>query len=111
MKGAKGLKGQQYFHKKNFDLLIPALKSKAEELSILGYGKVEARDIWNYFIKKRWKNQKEDVHIYELVSDILSLKAGDYMNFAAVEAYRSPNWFADLDSNELEDLLNPKKKG
>lgn len=93
-----------------YDILGPALTSKAEELLLIGYGKVSIQDLWGYFTKKKWKKPKEDVHLHELVSDVLSLKAGDYMNFATVEAYRSPNWFVDLEEDELQELLKPKEK-
>ncbi|MGE8206116.1 post-transcriptional regulator [Heyndrickxia sp. NPDC080065] len=99
-----------HIYDKYFNVLEPALKSKAEELGLIGYGQVTIKDLWSYLTKKKWKKPKDDIHVYELVSDVLGLKAGDYMNFATIEAYRTPNWFAELDEEELQDLLKPNKK-
>lgn len=97
-------------YEKYYEELEPVIKSKAEEFTVIGYGAVEMKDLWNYLMKKKWKNAKtDDVHMYSLVSDILSVKPGDFMSFMAVEAYRSPDWFADLDEAELDELLNPDK--
>lgn len=90
------------------NVLEPALTSKAEEFTVLGYDEVKEHELWAFLTKKKWKKPQEGIRMYELVSDVLSMKIGEYMNFATVEAYRSPNWFADLESEELKALLNPK---
>lgn len=94
-----------YFH-----LLSPALESKVEEFIVFGYDKVNKDDLWGFLTKKKWKKHKDAIRMYELVADVLSLNVGEYMNFATVEAYKSPNWFTDLDSDELQSLLDPKDK-
>jgi hypothetical protein len=93
-----------------YDILQPALNSKAEEFLLIGYGKVEINDLWNYLTKKKWKKHTESKRLHELVSDVLSLKVGDFMNFATVEAFRSPNWFIDLKQEELQELLRPNER-
>ncbi len=47
--------------------------------------------------------------MYQLVADIVSTKPVDYMNFATVEAYRSPNWLEEVNHEELQELFRPKK--
>ncbi|MFK4997599.1 post-transcriptional regulator [Bacillus sp. N9] len=94
-----------YFH-----VLTPALVSKVEEFNVLGYGKVDKADLWNYLTKKIWRNPKEGIRMYELVSDVISLNIGDFMNFSTVEAFKSPNLLADLESKELQALLNPTEQ-
>ncbi|MCR2820513.1 post-transcriptional regulator [Lederbergia panacisoli] len=89
-------------------MLEPALTSKAEEFAVLGYGKVKTEDLWSFLTKKKWKKHKEGIRIYELVSDILSMKVGEFMNFATVEAFKSPDWFSDIESDELQELLQVK---
>ena len=42
--------------KELYDRLIPALKSKKDELIRLGCNYIEEIDIWNYLKEKRWKN-------------------------------------------------------
>ncbi|WP_339162772.1 post-transcriptional regulator [Siminovitchia sp. FSL H7-0308] len=93
-----------YFH-----ILSPALSSKAEEFEILGYDRVSEEDIWHFLKQKRWKNPKEGIRIYELFSDIMSVKPGDYMNYATVEAFRSPDLLKDLDNEDLQQLLGDKE--
>ncbi|WP_240189811.1 post-transcriptional regulator [Bacillus sp. P14.5] len=93
-----------------YDDVKPALISKVEEFEVLGYGKATVESLWTYLLKKKWKKPKEEIRMFELVSDILSVKAGEYMSFETVEAYRSPNWFSDLNEDELKELLKPNKK-
>ncbi|MCJ7839926.1 post-transcriptional regulator [Lederbergia sp. NSJ-179] len=91
-------------------ILEPVLKSKLEEFSVLGYETIKEQDLWAFLTQKKWKKSHEGIRIHELVSDILSVKVGDYMNYATVEAYKSPNLFSGLASEELEELLQPKEK-
>ncbi|MCJ8006944.1 post-transcriptional regulator [Lederbergia wuyishanensis] len=94
-----------YFH-----MLTPALTSKSEEFTILGYGEVKIEDIWSFLTKKKWRKPKEGIRSYELVSDVLSMKVGEFMNYATVEAFKSPDWFSELDTEELQELLVPKDR-
>ena len=90
-----------YFHR-----LRPALMSKAEEFALLGYEDISMNDIWRYLTEKRWKKPTEGIRVHELVSDVLALKAGDFMNFATVEAYRSQgDPFEGLGNDDLQQLL------
>ncbi|WP_236001847.1 post-transcriptional regulator [Heyndrickxia sporothermodurans] len=107
LKGRKGMREVDQLYDKYFNLLEPALKSKLDEFDLMGYEHVTMEELWKYLTKKKWKKRKSEIHIHELVSDILALKAGDFMNFAAIEAYRSPNWFAELNEDELQELLKP----
>lgn len=92
-----------------FNMLKPALASKAEEFEVLGYDSVSKEDIWNFLKQKTWKNPKEGIRIYELVADIMSVKPGDYMNYATVEAFRSPDLLKDLDNEDLQQLLGTEE--
>lgn len=76
----------------------PALKSKEEEFKLLGYENVSEAQIWEYLSKKKWKKPKEEIHLYEIVADILSAKMGDVMNFTTVEAFKLRDF--DLSSEE-----------
>ncbi|RFU71610.1 post-transcriptional regulator [Peribacillus saganii] len=87
-------------------LVKPALKSKREEFAILGLKTVTDEEIWNFLVKKKWKRPQEDIHLHSIVSSIMSIQAGEYMNFATVEAFKSPSVFADLSEEELKDLLS-----
>lgn len=72
----------------------PALESKASEFRVLGYETITPDEIWTYLIEKKWRRLKENIHLYEVVADILALKVGDYMNYATVEAFREADIFS-----------------
>ena len=93
-----------------YEILQPALTSKAEEFFLLGYGEIKNQDLWICLKKKVWKNPSEDIHLYKLVADIISLKVGDYMNFATVEAFQSPDIFSDSEGEEMHKLLHSIEK-
>ncbi len=84
--------------------LQPALASKLEEFSLLGYDSVTENELWKFLVKKKWKKVKEEIRIYEMIQDILSVKVSDYMSFATIEAYKAPEFSFD-DENELKELL------
>ncbi|OJH17531.1 competence protein ComN [Bacillus obstructivus] len=98
----------KHIYDQYFGVLEPALKSKAEEFELIGYGKIETRDLWNFLKKKIWKRRTEDIHMHELVSDVLAIKIGDFMNFTTVEAYRTTSWNIELNEEELQALLHTK---
>ena len=91
-------------------MLGPALQSKAEEFLVLGYGEeCKKHELWSFLTNKKWRKPKEGIRIYELVSDVLSMKIGeDRRIMATVEAFRSPNLLSDLESDELQELLQKK---
>ncbi|BCB04959.1 post-transcriptional regulator [Bacillus sp. KH172YL63] len=105
------MKNNQHPYDRFYDSLLPALESKVEEFDILGYGKATVDRLWAYLTKKKWKKPETDVKIFQLVSDVLTVKPGEYMNFETMEAYHSPNWFAEVNEEELNELLHPKKNG
>ncbi|WP_062355549.1 post-transcriptional regulator [Bacillus kwashiorkori] len=82
-----------------------ALESKLEEFALLGYGTVTESELWNFFLTKKWRKPNEEVRIYQIVSDIMSLKPSDYMTFATVESLKAPNWFTNEGAEQLKELL------
>ncbi|MBL3646313.1 post-transcriptional regulator ComN [Bacillus vallismortis] len=87
------------------DHVRPFLYSKLEEFKILGYDDVELESLWSYLTHKKWK-KKTELHIYELTSDILSVKIGEFMNYATVESFKTSNWLGSEEGQEaLEELL------
>jgi hypothetical protein len=70
-------------------LVEPAIQSKAEELSILGYGVYQEDQIWSFLISKKWKKPKSEIRLYEIIDDILSMKPGEFMSFQTIEALKS----------------------
>ncbi|AUZ39674.1 post-transcriptional regulator ComN [Bacillus sp. MBGLi79] len=87
------------------DHIRPFLYSKLEEFKILGYDDVELESLWSYLTNKKWK-KKMELNIYELASDILSVKIGEFMNYATVESFKTSNWLGSEEGQEaLEELL------
>ncbi|TKC20057.1 post-transcriptional regulator [Robertmurraya kyonggiensis] len=82
----------------------PALKSKVEELSLLGYGTIQEQQLWDFLINKKWKRVKEDIKLFEIVEEVMSVKAGEYMNYASVEALKLTEFSFD-NEEELKELL------
>lgn len=91
---------QRYYFK-----IKPALKIKLEEFVMLGLNEIVVEDIWNYLINKKWKKPQGDIHLYEIVADILALSSSQFMTYQVVEAYRAPSLFAPLSEDELKELL------
>lgn len=82
----------------------PALKSKIEELSLLGYGTIHEQQLWDFLINKKWKRVKEDIKLFEIVEEVMSIKAGEYMNYASVEALKLTEFSFD-NEEDLKELL------
>lgn len=82
----------------------PALKSKLEEFKLFGYEKVTEKELWAFLTKKKWKKQKEDIHLYEIVADVFSVKIGELMNYTTVEAFKMGD-FSLNDEAERRELF------
>jgi hypothetical protein len=68
------------------------LESKVEEFQMLGYDRVTKEDVWKCLKTRKWKKVDSDVRLYELVNDVLTLTANDYMTFLTMKAYQAPLW-------------------
>jgi hypothetical protein len=82
----------------------PALLSKLEELSILGYGTYNETQLWSFLTKKKWKKPNVEINLYEVVQDILTLKPGEFMSFQTVEALKSSQ-FSLPNEEDWKELL------
>lgn len=80
------------------------LQSKIEEFLLLGYGSITEQELWDFLLAKKWRRPKEDMKLFEIVEDVLAVKPGDYMNFAAVSAMKGTDFSLD-DEEELKALL------
>lgn len=82
----------------------PALKSKREEFILLGYDNVTEEDIWGFLTKKKWRKAEEPLKLYEIVQHILSLKVGEYMHYASIEALKEADFLLENEEDRLELL-------
>ncbi|BFH67453.1 MAG: post-transcriptional regulator [Paenibacillus dendritiformis] len=62
-------------------------ESKAEELRLLGYEQVTGKDVWEC-VSAKYKKEDAEPAMHQVVNDILSLKATQFMNFMTMAAYR-----------------------
>lgn len=65
------------------------LQKKTEEFAHLGFDSVSKSDFWEYLIDFRWKKVKEKMPLNAVVSDIYSVKVGDYMSYASFLAIKN----------------------
>ena len=56
--------------KELYQRLLPALRTKVNEMHRNGYTYIRVEDIWNYLVETKWK-KAHDLALYNLVSDIL----------------------------------------
>jgi hypothetical protein len=82
----------------------PALRSKQEEFLFLGYDNVSEEDIWGFLEKKKWRKAAEPLKLYEMVQHILSLKIGDYMHHASIEALKEAD-LTGINDEAMMELL------
>ncbi|WP_026906315.1 post-transcriptional regulator [Paucisalibacillus globulus] len=75
--------------------LLPVLKSKAEELQLMGYPKATDEDIWMCLVKKVWKGNPEK-RLYEVVQDIFHLSSNIYMSYLTIDAYQDDDLLASI---------------
>jgi hypothetical protein len=61
-------------------------QSKAEEFRLLGYEHVDSREIWECVYDAYRK--KGIPPLYQVVNDVLSLKATEFMNWCTLNAFR-----------------------
>lgn len=86
--------------------VMPALESKKSEFHLYQYTSITEADIWNYCMKKKWKNRDvKEMRLYEVVNDIMETSPAKYMTHTQIEEYRTSNWFSQLNQDELQVLL------
>lgn len=82
----------------------PALRSKLDEFRLLGYDAVAEDELWEFLLKKKWKKVKEEVKLYEIIQDILSVKVSDYLSFRTIETLKTTEFSMD-NADDWEELL------
>ena len=63
--------------------IIPCLNSKVQELKRYGIDNVTKEDIWNYFMRDKWK---DDVpYLSDMVDDVLKLDSSKIKEYVEEE--------------------------
>ncbi|MCP8616982.1 post-transcriptional regulator [Salirhabdus salicampi] len=78
-------------------IVLPALRSKVEELHMLGYRKANEEDVWKCLMKKVWRQDVEK-KLHQVVQDILHLDAGIYMNYITSQVYKNDDLMAHIEA-------------
>jgi hypothetical protein len=68
------------------EIIAQLCQSKAEEFHLIGYEHVTPEEIWNCVNDKYMKKGMPQLH--EMVNDILSLKATNFMNYMTLSAFK-----------------------
>ena len=63
----------------------PALRTKINEFKKLGYSYIKETDIWNFLIKKKWKNGNQ-LCLADIVSDIMHVQKEEVDDYDIFEA-------------------------
>ncbi|MBT2688052.1 post-transcriptional regulator [Bacillus sp. ISL-47] len=82
----------------------PALESKLDEFRLLGYEKVTEQELWGFLTKKKWKKPKENVRLFEIVEEIMTVKVSEYIHYATIEAYKGTGFAFDSEEDRRELL-------
>lgn len=93
-----------------FTHVLPALESKKSEFEVYQYATVTVRDIWKYCVAKKWR--KTDIGtlaLHQIVNDVLSISPAEFMTYEQIDHFKTSNWFSEINQEELQLLLNPKK--
>lgn len=77
------------------EMIYPALKSKQEELQMLGYEQATPEDVWKCLSVKVWKGEPEK-RLYETVQDIFHLPSSVYLSYLTMASYENDDLAASI---------------
>lgn len=94
-----------------FRLVLPALESKSSEFHHFQYDTFTEEDLWEFCVKKKWRRKDIDtMHLYEMINDIMDMRASDFLAYHQVEELKKARWNADSTLENIEHLLRPSSK-
>lgn len=79
------------------ELIYPALKSKQEELKMLGYEQATPEGVWQCLNAKIW-NGKSEKRLHEMVQDIFHLKSSVYLSYLTIQSYENDDLAASIEA-------------
>lgn len=71
------------------------IESKAEELTLLGYGDVTSDMVWDCLLAKVWRKNKK-LRLYQVVEDVFHLSGHVFMTYLTMETYQSDDLMASI---------------
>ena len=93
------------------DQLGPALESKVKEFHLYGYDRVSSEGLWDYLVNKKWEKKEGTIRLHIVISDILRVKSGDFMNYTTRTEYKAASLNVGLNEEELQLLLHGQSNG
>lgn len=92
----------EMLYKQVFDVL----QMKCQDLHNQGIKNVTEEQLWQYFLEKKWHAlDKEELHMYEIVSDIFALSTEQYIAFAQAKKLEVREQLAVVYEDERNSLL------
>jgi len=79
------------------EMIYPALKSKQEELEMLGYEQATPEGVWKCLCVKIWKGEPEK-RLHEIVQDIFHLKSSIYLSYLTIQSYENDDLAASIEA-------------
>ncbi|WP_080874256.1 post-transcriptional regulator [Oceanobacillus timonensis] len=79
------------------EMIYPALKSKQEELEMLGYEQATPEEVWKCLSVKIWKGNPEK-KLHEMVQDIFHLKSSVYLSYLTIQSYENDDLAASVEA-------------
>ncbi|GIO21811.1 post-transcriptional regulator [Oceanobacillus sp. J11TS1] len=78
-------------------MIYPALKSKQEELGMLGYEQATPEDVWKCLCVKVWNGEPEK-RLHEIVQDIFHLKSSVFLSYLTIQSYENDDLAASIEA-------------
>lgn len=86
--------------------VFDVLQMKCQDLHNQGVKNVVEEQLWQYFLEKKWHDlDKEELHMYEIVSDIFAVSTVHYIAFAQSKKLEAKEQLAIVNEEERNSLL------
>ncbi|WP_431027318.1 post-transcriptional regulator [Lysinibacillus sp. LZ02] len=87
------------------------LQSKLEEFELYEYDAITMEQLWQYCVEKKWRKKVvEELPLHVVVSTIFSITPSELLNHVQIKELQFNDGIIDLNAEDLEALLGPKKK-
>jgi len=78
------------------------LKSKVDELKVLGYKGANEEEVWMCHYTTVWKKDKV-LRLHQVIQDIFHLSGSTYMNYLTVHAHEESDLFAQIKALQSQE--------
>ncbi|GLC88457.1 post-transcriptional regulator [Lysinibacillus piscis] len=93
-----------------FEKVRPAIDSKIEEFKQFRYDTITGEELWRFCVQKKWRKKNvEQLPLHEVIATLFSVSPSDIVSFYQVEFLQSSEGFAQINIDDLQQLLHPMK--